>query len=196
MSDTDEIPRPTLPALCRQHDSQLLVIDIQDRLLGAMAQADRLRVLKASSALISAARLLGVPLLATEQYPRGLGATDSSLRSDLVSHGRVFEKTSFSCCGAPGLGGQLDRETHSQVVIAGIEAHVCVLQTALDLHVRGFEVFVVEDATCSRNPAHHANAMQRLRQAGVTVTNMESVLFEWMRDASHPHFKVISQLVK
>jgi nicotinamidase-related amidase len=182
--------------LCRQHDSQLLVIDVQDRLLGAMAQADRLRVLKATSALVSAARLLGVPLYATEQYPKGLGPTDSSLRSDLISQGKIFEKTSFSCCGAQGFTGNLDCDVRPQVVIAGIEAHVCVLQTALELAHRGFQVFVVEDGTCSRNPAHHANAMQRLRQAGVIVTTMESVLFEWMRDASHPHFKVISELVK
>jgi len=196
MSDTDEILLPPLPPVCRQHDSQLLVVDVQDRLLGAMPQADRLRVLKASSALISAARLLGVPLLATEQYHKGLGLTDSSLRGDLASQGRIVEKTSFSCCGAPGLMGHLDPDTRPQVIISGIEAHVCVLQTALELNARGFQVFVVEDATCSRNPAHHANAMQRLRQAGVIVTVMESVLFEWMRDASHPHFKVISQLVK
>ena len=188
--DKDRLP------LCRQHDSQLLIIDIQDRLLAAMPQPERVRVLKNSSALVSAARLLGVPLLATEQYPKGLGPTDSSLRNDLISHGKIHEKSSFSCCGAEGFNGAVERQSRTQIVIAGIEAHVCVLQTALEMQHRGYQVFVVEDATCSRRPEHHANAMQRLRQAGVIVTTMESVLFEWMRDASHPHFKVISQLVK
>ncbi len=183
-------------ALCRQDDSLLLVIDIQERLTNAMPAKIRTEVLRNTSALISAAKLLDVPVLATEQYPAGLGNTVTSLKHDLPRSARVFEKTCFSACGAEGFKEELLATHKRQVVIAGMEAHVCVLQSALELKAMDIEVFVVEDATCSRDERHHANAVARLRRAGVNVSNMESVLFEWLRDASHKHFKVISGLVK
>jgi isochorismate hydrolase len=100
-----------------------------------------------------------------------------------------IEKTAFSACGALPL-------TRPQAVLAGMEAHVCVLQTALEMAAAGREVFVVADAVCSRTEANHANALARLRAAGVVVTNMESVLFEWLRDASHEQFRGISKLIR
>jgi nicotinamidase-related amidase len=108
----------------------------------------------------------------------------------------VLTKTSFSCCEAPGFLGTLDRERRPQVVLCGMEGHVCVLQTALELHELGWQVFVVEDAVCSRSPVHQGNALERMRQAGVIATNTESVLFEWLRDASHSQFRAVSALVK
>ncbi|MEJ2436053.1 MAG: isochorismatase family protein [Pseudolabrys sp.] len=108
-----------------------------------------------------------------------------------------LEKTAFSCCAAEGFNTALDGapERH-QIVLTGMETHVCVLQTALELQAAGRQVFVVADAVCSRAKANHKNALRRLASAGVIVANTESMLFEWMRDAKHPQFKAISQLLK
>lgn len=182
--------------LCRQHDSQLVIVDVQEKLSAAMPAAERRHVLRVIATLLQAAKLLEVPVALTEQYPQGLGPTESMLRLDIPAKAKTFEKTSFSCCDAQGFTDRLIETHRRQVILTGMEAHVCVLQTALELQVQGFEVFVVEDGVCSRDMRNHANAMHRLRQAGVVITNSESLLFEWMRDATHPHFKIISGLVK
>lgn len=184
------------PALCRQDDSQVVVIDVQERLSAAMPPESRRTVLRNIGSLLQAAKLLEVPVVVTEQYPKGLGPTESTVRMDLSPRAQLFHKTAFSCCRAEGFNEELADAQRRQVIVTGMEAHVCVLQTALELLAQGYEVHVVEDAVCSRDPRNHANAMQRLRQAGVIVTNTESVLFEWMRDAQHPHFKIISGLLK
>ena len=182
--------------LCRQRDSQLIIVDVQERLAAAMPAEARQRVLRSIQTLLQAARLLDVPVTATEQYPKGLGPTESAIRMDLTARARILEKTGFSCCLAEGFDPRLAQAERRQVVIAGMEAHVCVLQTALELAAQGYEVYVVEDGVCSREQRHYANALARLRQEGVIITNVESVLFEWMGDASHPHFKIISGLIK
>lgn len=180
--------------LCDAARSQLLILDIQERLAGAMP-ADALAGMVAhSDRLLRAATLLDVPVLRSEQYPRGLGETVAALRDLLPPGMQGFEKTSFSCCGADGFN--LAVAQREQVVICGMETHVCVLQTALELLDQGRVVFVVEDAVVSRNPTHKANALARLRDAGVIVTNHESVLFEWLRNARHEHFKAVSALLK
>lgn len=182
--------------LCRQNDSLLLVIDIQEKLLSAMPENSAASLLKHCRQLLQAADTLSVPVFQTEQYPNGLGPTDDTIREALPATVSYFDKTQFSCCGAPDFREQV-RATHKrQAVLAGMESHVCVLQTALELQEDGFEVFVVADATCSRHIDNWRNAMARLRQAGVIVTNTESVLFEWLRDARHEQFKTISALLK
>lgn len=182
--------------LCRQNDSLLLSIDMQQRLLAAMPEASTEKILAQSERLLQAAGLLSITVLYTEQYPTGLGPTVERIKQALPENANYFDKTQFSCCGAPDFREQL-RDSHKrQTVLIGVESHVCVLQTALELLDDGLEVFVVADATCSRNSDNWHNAMSRLRQAGVTVTNTESVLFEWLRDASHEHFKTISALLK
>jgi nicotinamidase-related amidase len=183
-------------SLCRQHDSQLVVVDVQEKLSAAMAAAERRRVLSVIATLLQAAKLLEVPVALTEQYPKGLGPTEATLKVDLTPKAQIFEKTSFSCCQAGGFTQRMIETHRRQVIVTGMEAHVCVLQTALELQAHGFEVYVVEDGVCSRDARNHVNAMDRLRQAGVIVTNHESLLFEWMRDATHPHFKIISSLLK
>lgn len=184
------------PALCRAEDSALLIVDVQERLAGAMSAEDTARVEARCTRLLQAADRLQLPVLLTEQYPKGLGPTREGIRQVLPQHSQAFEKTRFSCCGATDFITRLQTTGRRQVVIAGMETHVCVLQTALELHNLGFECFVVEDAVCSRDPANHANALARLRQAGVVASNSESVLFEWLRDAGHEHFKAFSQLVR
>lgn len=182
--------------LCDTARSQLLVVDVQTRLAAAMAAEDRDRVIHNAGVLIQAAGLLGIPLIASEQYPKGLGPTEESVAWHFPDSLAAIEKTCFACTGEPRFLDALAANDRRQVVIAGMEAHVCVLQTALELQADGYAVFVVEDAVCSRSTMNHRNALERLRAAGVVVTNTESVVFEWLRDARHEHFKQISGLVK
>ncbi len=190
MMDSPRVP------LCRQHDCQLVIADVQEKHLAVMPSAERRRVLRVIATLLQAAKLLEVPVALTEQQPEELGATERTLEIDLTPKAQKFEKTGFSCCTAGGFTDRLIETHRRQVIVTGMETHVSVLQTALELQVHGFEVYVIEDGVCSRDPAHQANALARLRQAGVIVTNSESVLSEWMRDATHPHFKIISSLLK
>lgn len=146
------------------------------------------------SVLLQAASLLSVPTLYTEQYPKGLGPTLPELAPWLAQEIMV-EKICFSCCENENFRGRL-LDIRPQVVLTGMEAHICILQTAMHLQAMGKTVFVVEDAVLSRNPANKANALQRLRQAGIIVTNTESVVFEWLKVAEGDAFKQISKLVR
>jgi len=175
------------PKLVRAADSALVVIDIQERLASVMPVREA--VVRATGILLQAAACLEIPVWFTEQYPKGLGSTVAEVAAMLPKGAQRVEKTCFSGCAALPL-------TRPQVVLAGMEAHVCVLQTALELAATGREVFVVADAICSRTEANHANALARLRHAGVVVTNTESVIFEWLRDAAHEHFRAISKLIR
>ncbi len=182
--------------LCDSSQSQLLVIDIQERLAAAMSAGDLARVERNTGILLDAARLLDIPVLRTEQYVKGLGPTTAMVMEHMDERVRVYEKTTFSCCGAEGFCETGIDSGRGQVVIAGMETHVCVLQTAFELQARGHRVFVVEDAVCSRHEDNRRNAIERMRQGGIVVTNTESVCFEWLRDARHEHFKAVSRLVK
>ena len=174
----------------------LVVIDVQERLAAAMLPVALEAVVRNTRILILAAARLGVPVLATEQYRKGLGPTVAELTEVLPAGALLSEKTCFSCAGAEPFSIASGASGRSQVILAGMEAHVCVLQSALELRAAGREVFVVEDACCSRKQENHTNAMFRLRAAGVAVTNTESVLFEWLRDARHEHFKAISAFLR
>lgn len=174
--------------------SQLVLVDVQDKLCGAMAPELLAPMLKACGILLQAARLLEVPVIYSEQYPQGLGSTHAGLVPWLDPNRRI-EKLSFSCCDSPEFCGLL-APARDQVILAGMEAHICVLQTALALQAGGRQVFVAEDAVISRDPANKANALSRLRQAGVIVSNSESVAFEWLRVAQGDAFRQISRLVR
>ena len=180
--------------LCHADSSQLVVIDIQDRLAAAIPESVRQQLIKNTSLLSKAAALLDVPITYTEQYPKGLGHTNSELKTLLPDP--AIAKTSFSCCGSDDFVSRLAASQRQQIVIAGMESHVCVLQTAMQLHQQGYQVFVIEDAICSRTKLNHQNALARLRQTNMTISTTESVLFEWLRDAKHEHFKAISQLLR
>lgn len=181
-------------AICQREESQLVIVDAQERLCTAMEQSALETFLNNCAILLQAARLLDIPTLYTEQYPKGLGATHPDLAQWLPPAPRV-EKTCFSCCEASEFCAQLD-DTRPQVILAGMESHICILQTALQLQEMGRCVYVPEDAVLSRNPANKANALQRLRQAGIIVTNTESVVFEWLRVAEGDAFKQIAKLVR
>jgi nicotinamidase-related amidase len=174
--------------------SQLVIIDIQEKLASAMPADAMQQVTKNCGILAQAAALLHVPTVFTEQYPQGLGATLPEIEQ-YFSNTRAIAKTAFSACGEPKFNQQLQRE-NSHIILAGMEAHICVLQTALDLIEAGKTVFVVEDAILSRTPANKVNAIARLRDAGCVITNTESVLFEWLGNANHDAFKTLSKLIR
>lgn len=184
------------PNLLTADDSILLVVDIQGRLSAAMPSADLKQMIVYGRRLLEAARLLNVPVLATEQYPQGLGSTQPEIGDCFPATARVLGKTGFSCCSAAGFLEALNEAGRKQVVIIGQETHVCVLQTSLELLNRGYQVHVLTDAVCSRRDEHKHYALQRMQQQGVTLSCHESVLFEWLRDAQHEHFKTISALIR
>lgn len=183
------------PSLISQRDySQLVLVDVQERLASVMPADAMASVTKNCGVLLQAAKLLEIPAIYTEQYPKGLGATLPALLAELTPAQRV-EKVVFSCAKEATFNRKLTSD-RPQIVLAGMEAHICVLQTALDLQQSGHQVFVAEDAVISRNPSHHANALQRLRLAGVIVSNTESIVFEWLGAAEGDAFKQISKLIR
>lgn len=179
------------PELLDRQRSRLAVIDMQTKLLAAMPESTA--VIKRCSQLIRVAQLLGIPVSATEQYPQGLGPTVPELR-DLL--GEVPAKLRFSSAESWDWAAGPDTSAPDQIVLAGIECHVCIQQTALDLLARGFRVYVPVDAVTSRKELDRTIALQRLAQQGCTITTTESVLFEWCETAADPQFKQVSQLVK
>jgi nicotinamidase-related amidase len=173
--------------------SQVVVIDIQDKLVDVMPKSDIEKVVDVSSMLIQAAKILEVPCLYTEQYPKGLGTTVKKLQT-LLPHSAI-EKKAFSCLDESKFKSALVK-SRPQIILCGLETHICILQTALALKEAGKAVFVVEDATLSRSNLHHQNAIARLRSEGIVITNIESVIFEWLRVAEGDHFKAIAKLIK
>jgi nicotinamidase-related amidase len=163
----------------------LLLIDLQERLMPVIA--DHETIVARTVRLAEAATLLDVPVLATEQHPKGLGPTVPPLAGYPQA---VMAKTAFSAAGDPAFAELLPAGT-GQVVVAGVEAHVCVLQTVLDLLAAGRRVAWVADATGSRDPADRTAAIERARQHGAEIVTSEMVLFEWLRDAKHPSFKQV-----
>ncbi|MBT3040775.1 MAG: hydrolase [Candidatus Thiodiazotropha endolucinida] len=177
--------------------SQLLIINTQERLTKAMPKLDLDQMVTNIVKLSQAASVLEVPIILSEHYGKGLGNTLPQIAKHLPPHTKAKDKLTFSCCTAPGFEEELtENGNRKQVVIVGLEAHICVLQTASGLQQWGYQVFVVEDAISSRNPHHRKNALQRMRLNGVQITNSESVAFEWMGDANNPKFKEVSLLFR
>lgn len=186
-------PRPTLLAAER---SQLLIVDVQERLLPAMAAPDA--VVAGCRTLLRAAGELAVPTLLSEQYPRGLGPTVAPVR-DAAAGVSAVPKLAFSAWREPALAVPLrDRRAggRDQVVVAGLEAHVCVLQSCIDLHEAGFAVACVTDAVSSRAAASVETAKARLLHAGIALVTVEMVVFEWLGQAGTPAFKTLSALLR
>ena len=183
--------------LCSRAKSQLLLINVQERLASSMP-VDEMRLVSANvERLGAAASRLEIPVIVTEHYSKGLGPTLASVMRRLPSGTETKDKTVFSCCTAPGFEEDLKRhEDRKQLILVGLEAHICVLQTASGLQQWGYQVFVVEDAVCSRDSVNRKNAIQRMRRAGIQVTNAESVAFEWIGDASDERFKEVQALFR
>ena len=175
----------------RPETSVLVVVDIQDKLLAKIPTAAEL--VRNAGFLLDVATLLGVPARATEQYPKGLGPTTPEIARRLPPD--TPAKTTFSCCGAGTFLDELKMLQRQDVVLVGMETHVCVAQTALDLLHAGLHVHLVVDALAARGAADHATALRRLELAGAVPTTAEAVAFEWVGDSTHPQFKAVSTLV-
>jgi nicotinamidase-related amidase len=172
-------------------DTGLLVIDVQEKLVPMIFDAGAL--VRNIAFLIDAARLLNMPVQCTEQYPRGLGATVRTLAEKLPERP---DKVAFSSCAVPSVVQTFQREARPKLVLCGIEMHVCVLHTALDLLALDFRVYIAVDAVGSRYRLDHEVALRRLERAGAILTTSEMCVFEWIGGAGHPQFKAISRLIQ
>ncbi len=172
----------------------LLVVDIQERLWPHIANKEQVR--DRCALMLQGAGLLEVPVIVSEQYPAGLGPTLPELRRSFPPHTPVYAKTAFGCLADAELERALAASGRRQLVVCGIETHVCILQTVLEALSRGFEAAVPADAVGSRDESNRQLALARMQAAGAAVVSTEMVLFEWLRDARHPAFKAVSALVK
>ena len=177
--------------------SQLLIVDLQEKV--APPVEDIAEVIAVCERLVHIAQRLGVPITVSEHYPKGLGPTIEPLRGNLGPHAEALSKTTFSCVADQRLHNRFDElhdQGRGQVVIAGIEAHVCVGQTALDLIAEGYDVFLVADGTSSRSLRSRDLSFERVRQAGGHIVDSEMVMFEWLAKAGTPEFKDLIALLK
>lgn len=178
----------------RRENTALLVVDLQERLLPAMTNADA--ILRRSLIVVQGARTLNLPILLTEQYPKGLGRTVPDLIAALGDAYRPVEKTTFSACGEDGIGEAFCALGVRNVLLVGIEAHVCVLQTTLDLLEAGYEVFPVADAISSRHENDRSLGLERMRQNGAQIVSTEMLLFELLRTSQDPCFRTLQNLIR
>ena len=175
------------------NESVGLIIDIQERLHPFISENEKL--IKNTAILIEGLKAVGIKIMVTEQYTKGLGTTVEPLKN-LLSEISFVEKMAFSCCDEPVFYEKLSLQGVRNVIIAGIESHVCVLQTCIDLLSSGYIPVIVEDCVGSRNPNDKKIAIERMRKEGAVITTYESVLFELLRYSGTDAFKKISKLVK
>jgi nicotinamidase-related amidase len=172
----------------------LVVVDMQESFREPIA--DFTEVAARIALVAHAVQLLGVPVIVTEQYPKGLGCTVGEIRAVLSESFEPVEKTAFSSCGAQEFVARLERACARQVILCGIEAHVCVNQTAHDLLARSYRVHILQDCVSSRTQQNRSIGLEKMRQSGVIPSSTELALFELMRDARHEQFKAIQKLIK
>ncbi|HSU53048.1 MAG TPA: hydrolase [Candidatus Dormibacteraeota bacterium] len=171
----------------------LLVLDLQEKLLPSMSEPPR--VIQNAVRLLKGAEVLQLPVFATEQYRKGLGPTVPEI-ARIIPGFQPFEKIAFSACGADGLDAAFQAKGLADVILCGIETHVCVCHTCLDLLAQDLRVFVVADASASRTEANHRFGLDRMRDAGAAIVSTEMILFELLREAGTPDFKRILTLLK
>lgn len=182
-------------ALLRPGGTAMVVIDIQEKLVQMVPEKDARAAIRTVARLIPLMDVVGVPVIYTEQYPDGLGATIPELATLLQDRPR-FEKTVFSCFGAPGFGGWLWERGVSRLLITGVESHICVLQTSLEALQAGLTVHVLADGVCSYRAADRDRALERIRQAGGVVSTWEMAVYELLGGAGTPTFKQALPLLK
>ncbi len=179
--------------LIDRNQSLLLIVDIQERLAPAIHDGEA--AVANNGRLLAAAERLGVPVFVSEQYVRGLGPTVPALQP-LPANAWRFDKMHFSCTREPGFLDRLAASGRRQVLVTGMETHVCVLQTVLGLVEAGYAVFLIEDAASSRTPENRAAAIARARAAGAAIVTTEMVLFEWLERAGTDEFRALLPLIK
>lgn len=170
----------------------LMVIDIQERLVPAMGRGQE--VIRQTAVLLETADHLGIPAVFTEQYRKGLGETTRDL-GNWQAKAETFEKTTFSAC-TEAVMAALNTKGRRQIVITGMETHVCVFQTVRGLLKAGYEVFVVEDAVCSRTEANYLNGLALMQEMGAVITNTETVFFDLLKEANTDQFRELRRLIK
>lgn len=174
-------------------NSVVVIIDIQEKLVNAVGKYSPL---EKACKIAEAAKILDIPVIVTEQYPHGLGATVPVLRESLAENTVFLEKTAFSAMLTPEFVQKLEETGRKQVVIFGIEAHICVHQTICDLLEHGYEVYLVKDASASRNKYEFKTGIDLIKQNGAKATCCEIVLFEWLKTSKSPNFKQVQALIK
>jgi nicotinamidase-related amidase len=173
--------------------SCLVVVDVQGKLAQLMYEKEIL--FKNIQILIKAAKILKIPILWSQQCPESLGSTVPEI-AQLLTDCEPINKAAFSCCGEENFNARLNETTRNQVLLCGIETHVCIYQTAIDLLRKGFSVIVIADAVSSRTPENKKIAIKRMTVEGVKISSTEMALFELMKTAEHPQFKNIARLIK
>lgn len=176
--------------LIKADDSYLVVIDVQTRLLGGIHQSEQL--VKRCADLVDLAQLFNVPVLATEQYPDGLGHSESIL-IEKVGTDHIFAKTQFSCASAPAVESKIKASQRKSLILCGMETQACVIQSALEFKEQNYQVYVVADAVSARNPQESTWALERMQQLGIQIISFEMLGFEWLGGSHHPHFKTFSK---
>jgi nicotinamidase-related amidase len=188
------VPARRHPRLLDRDAAALVVIDVQEAYRSVLLEWER--VVRGVVALLRGAALLGVPVLATEQYPKGLGRLAAEVAEHLPDGAPRIEKLSLSCCGEPAFCDALAAMRRRQVIVAGVEAHACVNQTTHDLLAAGYQVHVPYDATSSRHAADYALGWTKMCAAGIVPASVESALLELVRTAATPEFKAIQRLIR
>jgi nicotinamidase-related amidase len=183
---------PRSPELMSADDTGLLVVDVQDKLIGLIPAHER--IVWNIRRLIDGAKILNLPVVATEQYPKGLGSTVGDLAERLARP--IPDKLTFSCGGCPSAVEEFRRNGRHKILVVGIETHVCVAQTVMDLLAEGYRIYVAADAVGARGQIDHEIALRRMEISGATLTTTEAVLFEWCEVAGTQEFKQISGLVR
>ena len=173
----------------------LLFIDMQERLLKAMPEDISATIAK-QKILLEALRLLKLKVIVTEQYPKGLGSTAKELSSMFDPEWSIIEKSTFSSLGGPAVRAELQKKAIKTIILAGIETHVCVLQTAIDSIAKGYQTIILTDAVNSRSQTDKNIAFKTAQSAGAVLMTVESMLFVLMRDSKHPEFRAISKLLR
>jgi len=173
--------------------SLLLIVDVQEKFLPHIDKSESL--IKKTDILMKAANRLDIPVLITEQYPKGLGYTQKKLLNNYSGKSPI-QKDTFSCCKEPSFMENLKKINRSHIVLTGIESHVCVLQTALDLLKEGYSVHAARDCMRSRHPRNRRAALELMQQAGIVITCLETIIFQWLDKSGTAEFKDIQPLIK
>lgn len=174
-------------------ESLLLIIDEQEKLVKSL---DKDIVVSRTATLAKAASIMEIPTIVTEQYPKGLGSTVVAIKQSLTHNTPIIEKSAFSAVKEKGFLETLKSFNKKQIVICGIETHICVHQTAYDLMAEGFEVYVAKDACASRNKYEFKQGIERMQENGAKISCVEIILFEWLRSSKNPYFKEVQALIK
>lgn len=182
-----------MPNMLDRKNCVLLIIDVQERLVKAL---DKDVVVSRTTTLAKAAKILEIPTIVTQQYSKGLGETVEAVKKSIAPNSPIVEKSAFSAVKEPGFMDTLKSFGKKQIVICGIETHVCVHQSAADLISEGYDVYIAKDACASRSKYEFKQGIERMQENGAKISCVEIVLFEWLRSAKNPFFKEVQALIK